>query len=292
MKNKIILIVVIVTTFACTKKATIKLPKAETKLVVTCFISPEDSLISAVVKKSTSKFNSGNSQPTAVSEDDLQNATVIISNSSNGIVLEYNPNLRFYVAKASQFPIVSGQTYSLSVQTPEGLKANSSTTVPEGKLTAGNFDINYKKNEASALDFSYNLEVNDLPNQINYVGIFDQSKFVIKHSNYNGPLDTVETGSGSGFFETDEKISKSKYYFTSEFNMTVQSGDSISFFDVSISVLNSSKEFHLYNQSAQKSNSSSRNPFSDPVLIYTNITNGFGCFGSYVHSYVNKRIRN
>ena len=287
MKKNSILILGLVLVLSCTKKATIALPTAETKLVVSCFISPDDSLISAVVKLSTAKFGNGNGVATPIGDDDVQNATVIISDGTNNLTLAFDKDYLFYSANTKSFPVKSGNTYYLSVSTPDGKNVSSKTTVPQGQLPIESFDIHYKTNTPFSLDYNYDLVVNDIPGEINYVGIFDQAKFMDGTGFGTGLKDTMN--SSSVFFDTDEKISKSKYYYTSNFNIT--SGDTLSYYHINISVLNCSREFYLYNQSAQRSMSSDSDPFSTPVLIYTNITNGFGCFGSYVSNYMNKKVR-
>jgi hypothetical protein len=287
MKKNNGLILLMALSFSCVKKATIALPKAEAKLVVACFISPDDSLISATVKLSTAKFGTGNGMATPINTDDVQNATVIISDGTNNLALDFDTDLFFYSANAKSFPVKSGNTYYLSVSTPDGKNVSSRTTVPQGQLSIESFSINYKTNTPTSLDYNYSLVVNDIPGETNYVGIYDQAKFVMGGNNITAPPDTMN--SLSGFFDTDEKISKSKYYYDSNFN--ISASDSIHYFRINISVLNCSKEFYLYNQSTQKASSSAQNPFSDPVLVYTNITNGFGCFGSYVGNYMNKKVR-
>src|SRR5688500_14546490 len=67
----------VVILLSCEKKATIKLPKPESKLVVTCFITPDDTLISAVVRLSTPKF--GPVDSTSVFVDDIRDANITIS---------------------------------------------------------------------------------------------------------------------------------------------------------------------------------------------------------------------
>src|SRR5687767_1312601 len=103
---------------ACTKKATIKLPAPETKLVATCFITPEDSIISAVVRSSTPQF--GPQDSTAVYKDDISNAVVKISDGTTSVTLPFDNDLFFYKVSTINFPIVPGRTYYFDVSTPDG----------------------------------------------------------------------------------------------------------------------------------------------------------------------------
>jgi hypothetical protein len=113
MKKTVIILISLVLIIGCTKKATIKLPEPESKIVVTCFITPDDSIISAVVRLSTPKF--GPVDTSAVFRDDVSDAVVRISDGSNSLVLSFDQDFFFYSAPAKSFPVLPGKTYNLNV---------------------------------------------------------------------------------------------------------------------------------------------------------------------------------
>jgi hypothetical protein len=286
MKKIFLFIPLTLLAFSCEKKATIKLPDPENKLVVTCFISPQDSVITAVVRLSIPKFSS-NGTYSALSENDIKNATVIISDGNNNLTLPFNNDLNFYKANALDLPIIAGKQYFLTVTTPDGKNIKANTTVPNGVLTIESLTFTPKNIDTSSIEYDINLIVPDIPNEINYVAFFYETTLSYAPlSNTLTPTDPINSTYSN--YVTDEKINKTKYIETSNANFS--SLTKILTAMVNVSVLNCSKDFYLYNKSVQESAGIS-NPFTDPVQVYTNIQNGFGCFGAYTVSKESLKIR-
>src|SRR4051794_17551506 len=132
MYKKIILqIVTVLCLTGCEKEAKIKLPPAENKLVVTCFISPGDSVVTAAVQSSKPKYAQAG-YASLYLQGMIQDAIVILSDGTTSIQLHFNNTYGFYKASTDNLPIVSGKTYYLSVTTPDGKKADAQTTVSSG----------------------------------------------------------------------------------------------------------------------------------------------------------------
>jgi hypothetical protein len=277
MKKIVLFIPLIFLAFSCTKKATIKLPDPENKLVVTCFISPQDSVITAVVRLSIPKFSSSGSN-SALSDNDITNATVVISDGTNNLTLPFDNDLNFYKANALGLPIIGGKRYFLTVTTPDGKNVNASTTVPSTPLAIESLTLTPKNIDMNSIVYDINIVVPDLPNEINYVAFFYETSFTFASPSgtfiFEEPQNTTTSS-----YATDEKINKTKYIETR--NSSINSQSKIVSAVVNLSVLNCSKDFYLYNKSVQESAGIGGNPFTDPVQVYTNIQNGFGCFGAY-----------
>lgn len=271
---------------SCTKKADIDLPTADEKLVVTCFISPGDSVLSAVVRTSKLKYGVIDTARRNKIYQDIENANVSISDGVNSIILPFNTDEYFYKASTANFPIVSEKKYFLTVSTPDGKKVTATTIVPSEKLLIELCEVNEKKSDSMFIEFDVNVTVGDIANQTNYVGLYVQnfhSTSLTEPYLYNqGYLTSF------GSFDTDEFVSKTKYVFSSQ-NFIYESMRITSAFSY-VSVLNCNKEFYLYNKSVQDA-SGGGGPFADPVMIYSNIEGGFGCFGAFVVSTLNKKIR-
>jgi Domain of unknown function (DUF4249) len=47
-----------------------------------------------------------------------------------------------------------------------------------------------------------------------------------------------------------------------------------------VKFLHVDKNYYLYHESVQR-NDNNGNPFAEPSLVFTNISNGYGCFGSF-----------
>jgi hypothetical protein len=294
MNKKIFLLVVTVLCLTgCKKEAKIKLPPADNKLVVTCFISPGDSVVTAAVQSSKPKYTQSFFGSVSI-EAMIQDATVILSDGTTSIQLAFNTDYFFYKANTSMLPIVSGKTYYLSVSTPDGKKADAQTTIPSGSLEIASLDTKIKAANRSPnfFEFDLNMTVNDISNVTNYVEIHFET--VTAHTSSIGfpPVTYIDTSFISyttPYFDTDEKISKIRY----SCNLTGAayiSNDTIKYSRVDVSVLNCNKDFYLYNQSVELARYSGSDPFSNPVQVYSNINNGFGCFGSYIRTQHRQRI--
>ncbi len=271
---------------SCTKKADIDLPTADEKLVVTCFISPGDSVLTAVVRTSKLKYGVIDTARRNKIYQDVENAYVSISDGVNSITLPFNLNEYFYKASTSNFPIVSGKNYFLTVSTPDGKKVTANTTVPSEKLPIELFEITEKKADSLFIEFDVNVTVADIPNQINYVGLYVQN---FSSTSLTEPyLYNQNSFTSFGSFDTDEFVGKTKYVFSSQ-NFIYEPMRITSAYSY-VSALNCNKDFYLYNKSVQDATGSG-GPFADPVMVYSNIDGGFGCFGAFVVSTQNKKIR-
>lgn len=287
MKNIFYTLSLLLLIVSCRKKATIKLPVSEKKLVVTCFLEAGDSLATAIVRTSSPKF-AGNNGFNQQYDDVVSNATVKISDGQNTLELQYDVKSQSYKASTLSFPITSGKTYYLNVNTPDGKNVSASTTVPTGKLEYESFKIQIQKNDSNSLEYVSSISVTDQPEITNYLNINYQN---ITSSISSDPKDAEQNYVYPlRFFDTDEKISKTQYNYNTQ-TVGLYLPDPIRYAAAYIAILNCSKEFYLYNKSAEQAYFNNGNPFSDPVLVYSNINNGFGCFGSFVGNYVIKRIR-
>jgi hypothetical protein len=103
------------------------------KLVVASFISPQDTVLAARIGVSNPVL--GSVTATSGGLNPVTNAVVIISNGSRFAALRYVPNYNnlgfgIYIVSARDFPIVAGQTYKLTVETPDGKKVDAQCTIP------------------------------------------------------------------------------------------------------------------------------------------------------------------
>ncbi|CAA9283047.1 MAG: hypothetical protein AVDCRST_MAG95-3437, partial [uncultured Adhaeribacter sp.] len=98
----------------------------KSQLVVTSFISPQDTVLTVQVQKTrpvvgiTQNPNQGK----------IINATVALSDGTQTVPLLYEAQREIYRVKASALLIAAGKTYTLTVSTPDGLSAKGICTVP------------------------------------------------------------------------------------------------------------------------------------------------------------------
>lgn len=264
---------------ACQKEADIKLPESKEEIVVTSFLDPDDTLISVVVRSSKPKYGSG-STPGSYPEDQITNARVTIGDGVTTVTLSFDSLFFFYRTSQTNLKIESGKTYYLDVLTPDGKNVSARTQVPTGKMQ---FDtvIAVKKSAPQAGWVEYDLSVGvlDMPGQVTFVSVYSLVYADSSFFSVGNPMPNTH-------FDNDERTEKSKYYFSTSGGTYSGPGDLY----VKAVALNCSKEFYLYNESVQRSLQVGGNPFADPVLIYTNIDGGLGCFGSFVANTKRKKI--
>ncbi len=267
--------------FNCTKEAKIKLPPQENKLVVTSFISPNDYNIVVTVRNANPKFNwSGFWGP---QDNNITDASIFISDGITQIRVPFDSVKGLYLVPASDLPIQSGKTYYLSVSTPDGRKVTAETTVPSGTLSLNKFEVNQSGNDTDHVNIKALISIPDLPETTYITGSFD----VITSAD---SLPYYTNNNQSYFFSASDEFQTYQEYVKSE-QIDVYSAAYYPFIELGVTLLNSDKHFYLYHKTVRLAQGSGDNPFSDPVMVYSNINGGLGCFGSYVRSLYNKQIR-
>lgn len=251
---------------ACTKDADVKLPVVTPKLVVTSFLSPQDTLIIATVSLSQPLYNNTNAQNYSV----VNNATVQLSNGINTCTLSYDSINNYYSISAALFPITVGTTYHLTVTTPDGKNINASTTIPNANssLTA---TTNATTNQNNGNEYFIDAKWNDASGTEDYYRLVYYSKYF------------------------DTNISDTTYYLSSSDNFTDSGKDgtllstNMSIYDFGdpnaqdsgeLCLVHASKEYYLYHTKIRDA-VDSNGPFSEPVIMYTNINGGFGVFAGF-----------
>lgn len=248
------------------------------KLVVGCFINPNDTIIQATLSESRLLYRV-NTQEWG---EQIKNATLVISNGSVERQLvwvdETFERSGGYFLSASQMPILPGQTYTLRATHPDGRVVIGTTTVP------------------AAHDFA--------PSVSSVITIRQSENFLVVSANWRGTPDQlrfyrfnygVVFGSGqtnphnylnNSFYDISQYLSDrdaadklvqfraESYYWNSSGN-----GERIR---AQLQELDVHSYFYLSSLARQGYNDG---PFTEPAPIYSNIEGGLGCFGSS-HSYV------
>jgi hypothetical protein len=287
-KYFIVIFITQIAALACVKKANLKLPDPEEKLVVVCFISPDNTEVMASVKTSQPQYGKFDTIPNP-NFDNVKNASVVISDGALNFELKYDANLQIYSAKLKTFKIEAGKTYYLAVKTPDGKLVDASTKVPLNKLIIQSYDVTVKKMDSS-FQTNTKITINDIPNETNYVAVYPQSLVIDKFFTDSTVTteDTITSNFWLSYFDSDFNTSKTNYSF--EYSIFVFANKS-SNIGIRTYVLNCSFDFYQYNKSLiNAANSGFGNPFAQPALVYSNINNGFGCFGAYNPTIIFKRL--
>lgn len=248
----------------CTKDADVKLPVVESKLVINAFISPQDSIIKVMVSLSQPLYNNSNSGL----YPNVENATVQISDGVNSITLIYNSADNYYSINASQFPIVAGGIYNLTVYTPDGKNVNASTSVPAPNSSLS-FSANNINDPNQPETYSINATWNDSPGIEDYYRINYYSKQF-----YDGDIDTSYYSQFSEHYTDKENDGKTfnQYFEVYKMNSTGSAGE--------LYLIRATKEYYLYHTKLMEAINSG-GPFSEPVQMFTNINGGYGIFAGF-----------
>ena len=264
----------------CEKDVTnIKLPESKPKLVVGCFISPQDTLITVTLTRSNPIWGTDHNNSNNLSVAD---ASVTISNGTNSVTVPYNSMDEQYELQASLFPIVSGQTYYLNISTPKGESVSASCTVPISNLTS--LTIDFIDTAAASANKKIKVKWQDIPNQTNYYRVFAQIGIIdnaIGDTLYNDMYsDNSLQNDNNKDGQEMSSIMEGGYY--SYINGVQQSVTVIAY---TIYLLTIDAEYYKYQYSLE--HYTYGDPFSEPSSLYTNIKGGLGVFAAYQKIMVN-----
>lgn len=281
------------------------------RLVITCFISPQDTLLAARVSHSLPVLGTGNE-----ANPDILNATVTLSDGIRSVVLK--PSLReqpyggaytLYSASVRDLPIVVSKAYTLTARVPDGREVTATCTIP-GPVALEEVLIDTAiTSEFGDRRKSYfaRLRWKDVLGQVNFYRVAGNNEYAQRYSTWTSPgtppRDTtfwissnwiVDRGSLSNDQNRDggEMISArirlapySYTYHNGVWASTPPSGKLEAY------LLNVDENYYRYHDAIERQGQVRDNPFAEPVLIPSNIQGGLGCFGAYNRSTLTMHIK-
>ncbi len=251
---------------ACIKDADVKLPAVESKLVINSFISPQDTIIRVAVSLSQPLYNNSNAGQFPY----VSNATVLINDGVNSKTLIYNSVENYYSINVSQFPIVVGTIYYLTVSTPDGKNITATTSIPNTNSTL-TFSSHYV-NDPNQQDSTYSITTfwNDSPGTEDYYRI----SYYSEQFYGNNLTDTSYTNFYTNNFSDKGKNGStlSDIFEVYSSNLTGNTGE--------LYLIHATKEYYLFH--LKLANAAGFGfPFSEPVQMYSNINGGYGIFAGF-----------
>jgi hypothetical protein len=238
------------------------LPDIPQELVLQCYISPSDTVISAVLSKATSFA------VTEIPYKELfvKDAKITISNGVLEKQLTFNPKKNFYEFKVSdEFKIEKGKTYALKAIAGNGKVLTSSCTVPVKSVSAGHIEVDKLFRGSDYVDVRLKW-----PNSP--VGYYVLRPYFYYSASQFKDLPTAHTVQ---FFDgvTGQEDDITSNYFTN--NLITNQRKNVIFLYVA------DVNFYTYSKSVQLNDNNQSDPFAQPVNAKTNVNGGFGCFGAY-----------
>ncbi|MBO0935478.1 DUF4249 domain-containing protein [Fibrella sp. HMF5335] len=271
------------------------------KLVVNSYISPQDTLLTVKVSRSKPVLI----EPSEAQPYVVENATVTLSTGGQVVVMRYNGARQLYQARPALMPIRTGQTYTLTVSTPDGKQVTAQATVPQPvPISAISLDSTITttgttKNKAYRISFVWEDPATET-NFYQYGGYFQwrDSKFTYPIGGQSEvPVPNILVLSFNRDRVTGNVLSDDRQQgglLTSQSanvaSIAVQKGDPKAAEYVTYTypgarvvaqLLSTEESYYRYTDAVFRQRQVGNSPFAEPVLIPSNIAGGLGCFAAY-----------
>lgn len=201
-KSILIFVVTLVLLSACQKVVDAdELLGAEEKVLITSYISPQDTVLRVSVSKALPAIGT----PLSVSDAEANEAKFIIKNAEvtisdeagNSTNLIYSEENKTYLTDATTLNIISNQNYFLKVVV-DGQEYTASCTIP-AKVAEINERINLRNDSFGGQEVDINLSFQDIVGEKNFYVLGGKVTTTIQFEN-----EEPQTFSFGMFFDTDE----------------------------------------------------------------------------------------
>ena len=295
-----------------------KLPKTDSKLVVNCYISPQDTVLAVAVAHSQPVLGVDTSGLNLVS-----NATVVLSDGTQSITIPYDPQQSLYVVDARALPIVVGKTYQLQVSAGGFATVIASCTVPkEVPISSISLDSTQgptRPDGTQTWDYYVRALWQDPAGETNFYRVVGAARFTALMRGAESATDTVQRpvvlSAAVSFGRSEQYVSDrnqdgqtiassrvqlptsysaSYSYRNSDGSLTYGALNNLTLrrpLTVIVDVLHTDETYYHYHYAVQQQRSTGSNPFAEPVLVPTNVAGGLGCFAAYNRSRVTTVLR-
>ncbi|GAB3987584.1 hypothetical protein GCM10028807_08200 [Spirosoma daeguense] len=284
------------------------------KLVVTSFISPQDTVLTVLLARSSSVLGISHEYPY------VPQATVTLSDGVKIVTLQEStsnssfgggPRL-YYRAKASELPIVVGKTYTLKAIAYGVSEVTATCTIPnpvaleqvsiDTALTTefGDRRKNYFarlrwRDPAGQANFYRIAGNNEYPVRM-FVGPAPSTPnttprdsilyFIGNWSFDNRSLLSDQNRDGQEMVSERVRLAPSSYTLINGVWTATKPAGKLEAY-----LLNVDENYYRYHDAIERQNQVRDNPFAEPVLIPSNVQGGYGCFGAYNRSTLTMTIK-
>lgn len=277
----------------CEKEVTgIKLPDSVSKLLVSSFISPQDTIIRVYVTRSVP--NLGYRQP---GSKPVENASVSLSDGTQTRPLAFTGQM--YSVDTRNFPIMAGATYTLRVSVPGGETAEATCTVPQALTESPTVIIDsVLYSDDLQRDYFVRLHWDDVAGQENYYRPLGEVNMEIKQPPDNKPSDSIPPfilnqiyWEGDVFLDDQGKDGEPFQSPKGRMFTLFSDLDAFGTIELYAYVLHTDRHYYQYHRSVQLATRSMDNPFAEPVLVYSNVTGGLGIFAAFNAASIVVRVK-
>ena len=268
------------------------------KIVVSSFLSPQDTTLAVKVTRSATVV--GDSISLLQTGNNITDAIVTLSEGSKSVILPYNNVPKtdtarshpYYSIDARLLPIIAGHTYTLTVVTTNGQRATSTCTIPTAAVPPKDITLD-------SLNGRYFVRASwqDPAGQVNYyqvVGIFryilTSCKSCSIASNDNLSFDDDSRGLKNDV-GVDGSIMFSGRAFLTPSGQQVNFNSQYKSASVLVNLMSVDQAYYQYQDAIMRQRRSRNNPFAEPVLIPSNIEGGLGCFAGYNNAVLTLKLK-
>ena len=259
----------------------VDIPSQQPKLVVNCYISPEDTIIKATVYASAPIW----SVSAVDSYTPVSTATVKISDNNTEKQLIYNSQKGEYVLNASSFPIQEDVVYKLSVSAPGFTSVVASCKVPlqiNKSLLFLSFDS--VVGDQYSTEYKFRTEFTDFSGLGNYyriggyiIALYNDSIGGVNDTTYN----SLSSNNNKEFMadkdNDGQKVQSELNYWKYNYDDGMGGGEKL--LGLKLFLLTTEENYYKFHKSM--SNYVGDDPFSEPTIAFSNFNNGLGVFGAY-----------
>ncbi|GAB3947453.1 hypothetical protein GCM10028805_19730 [Spirosoma harenae] len=250
------------------------------KLVVACFISPQDTILTAKVAYSRPLLANDPTRNPAVSD-----AAVTLSDGPRSVSFVYNKQLGYYQANAQSVPIVAGQTYNLTVKAANGQQVTASARVPDG-IPIQSIDVTWEKpTSGNGIQLMTRTAWQDPANATNFYQL--RGQIISQPANPREPIvsqPVIFAGNEQGLF-TDDGNNGTLLISTPGYVDNVVGSELV------MKLWHLDAPYYQYHQALSLQLAIDGDPFAELVPIPTNIQGGLGCFGAYNQVIATRSLR-
>ncbi|MFD2515032.1 DUF4249 domain-containing protein [Pontibacter locisalis] len=252
-------------------------------LVVTSFISPQDTALAVELRRTQPAIG----KQSSYEELKVTDATVTISDGSQTVNLTYHTAHDKYFTSKNSLPVVAGKSYFLKVTTPSGDKAEAVCTVP---LLTGIRVTELNYNVTPMVNYGYPMNLHkisfkwqDAPGVENYYHLVSYRTYKYTYG-YPPVIETQHEAAytdNSKIFIGDAK-QDGNILHSPEF--TITSGDpdhAPKPINVVAVLAVTDRAYYQYHQTVLSQENDGGNPFAEPRQIYSNVQGGLGVFAAY-----------
>ncbi|GAB4025873.1 DUF4249 domain-containing protein [Spirosoma koreense] len=266
------------------------------KLVVSGFLSPQDTILAIKVTRSNTVV--GDSISLLQTGNEVTDAVVTLAEGNKSVRLLYNnvaagdtvKSRPYYSINAKVLPILAGHTYMLTVVAAHGERATSRCTIPA--------PVSPTTIKLDSLNRRYYVRAywQDPAGQTNYyqvMGIFrfiSSSCKVCNNETYNTlSFDDDNRGLFSDAGVDGTTIVSGRAYLTS--SAVTNFYGQYKAASVTADLMSVDQAYYQFQEAVIRQRRSRNNPFAEPVLIPSNIDGGLGCFAGYNNLTLTLRLK-